>query len=123
MHAPAATDARPPLLEAVPNISVGRDAARVEQIAARVRTGIEAGAAADGSRAHLADIHRDSDHDRTVLTIVGWGEALARGLVALADATVELVDLHAGHGVHPRVGVLDVLPVVALEGGAAGRAA
>jgi glutamate formiminotransferase len=28
---------------------------------------------------------------------------------------VERVDIHAGHGVHPRVGVLDVLPVVALE--------
>lgn len=103
-----------PLLESVPNVSVGRDAATVDAIVSATRAGIEGGAARDGSRASLVDVHRDSDHDRTVLTVLGRGEALACGLEALARSTVELVDLHEGHGVHPRVGVVDVMPVVPL---------
>ncbi|MCW2921524.1 MAG: Formimidoyltetrahydrofolate cyclodeaminase [Thermoleophilia bacterium] len=106
-----------PLLESVPNISVGRDLAIVDAIVADVLAGIERGADLDGSCATLADAHRDCDHDRSVLTLIGRGEALAAGLEALARACVSRIDLHAGHGVHPRVGVLDVLPVVALEEG------
>ncbi len=112
-----------PLLESVPNISVGRDVATVDAIVAEVRAGIERGAATDGTRCVLADVHRDSDHDRSVLTLVGRGAALEEGLLALARACVEQLDLHAGHGVHPRVGVLDVLPVVALEDGDGAAAA
>ena len=104
-----------PLLEAVPNVSAGRDVLVVDGIADAVRDGMRRGARLDGSRAQLADVHRDVDHDRSVLTLVGGGEALAGGLLALARAAVERIDLHAGHGVHPRVGVLDVLPIVALE--------
>lgn len=106
-----------PLLESVPNISVGRDVAMVDAIVDEVRAGIERGSSVDDSHATIVDVHRDSDHDRSVLTIVGRGEALAAGLEALARACVERIDLHAGHGVHPRVGVLDVLPVVALQEG------
>jgi glutamate formiminotransferase len=111
------------LLESVPNVSVGRDVATVDAIVAATRTGIELGAAIDGSAAMLADVHRDADHDRSVLTLVGRGEALASGLEALARASVQLIDLHAGHGVPPRVGALDVLPVVALEEGDDARTA
>lgn len=89
----------------------------VDAIVADVRAGIERGAALDGTAAIVADVHRDSDHDRSVLTLVGRGEALAAGLEALARACVSRLDLHAGHGVHPRVGVLDVVPVVPLEQG------
>jgi glutamate formiminotransferase/glutamate formiminotransferase/formiminotetrahydrofolate cyclodeaminase len=106
-----------PLLESVPNISVGRDAETVDAIVAATRAGLDAGRALDGSHARLADVHRDSDHDRSVLTLVGRGEALALGLEALARATIERLDLHDGRGVHPRVGVLDVLPIVALDDG------
>ncbi len=106
-----------PLLESVPNISVGRDVAMVDAIVTEVRAGIERGAALDDSAATIADVHRDSDHDRSVLTIIGRGEALAAALEALARACVRRIDLHAGHGVHPRIGVLDVLPIVALEEG------
>lgn len=104
-----------PLLESVPNISVGRDAALVDELVGATRDGAAAGARRDGSRALVVDVHRDHDHDRTVLTLLGRGEALAGALQALARATIDAVDVHAGHGVHPRVGVLDVLPVIALD--------
>ncbi|MBC7460686.1 MAG: hypothetical protein H7287_04930, partial [Thermoleophilia bacterium] len=65
----------------------------------------------------------DGDHDRSVFTVVGHGEALAAGLEALAATSVELIDIHAGHGVHPRGGALDVLPVVGLDGASSRDAA
>ncbi|MCW2949914.1 MAG: Formimidoyltetrahydrofolate cyclodeaminase [Thermoleophilia bacterium] len=110
-----------PLLEAVPNISVGRDAAVVGRLVAAVEQGIVAGRDLDDSRALLADVHVDADHDRSVFTIVGRGEAFASALEALARASVDEVDLHAGHGVHPRIGAIDVAPIVALEQTDAGR--
>ncbi len=106
-----------PLLESVPNISVGKDVATVDAIVEDVRTAIADGSSIDGSRAVVVDVHRDRDHDRSVLTIVGRGEALAHALEGLARACASRLDLHAGHGVHPRVGVLDVVPVVPLEEG------
>ncbi|MCW2972119.1 MAG: Formimidoyltetrahydrofolate cyclodeaminase [Thermoleophilia bacterium] len=107
--------ARPPLLESVPNVSAGRDKGVVNELIAAVDAGIVEGAALDDSSAVLADVHVDHDHDRTVFTVVGRGEALAAALEALAATSVELIDIHAGHGVHPRVGALDVLPVIALD--------
>lgn len=117
-----AADPRP-LLEVVPNVGAGRDRALVEAFADAVRAGIRAGAQADDSSAVLADVHADDDHDRSVFTILGRGEALARGMEALARASVEALDVHASHGVHPRIGVLDVVPVVALQPGNDGHGA
>lgn len=112
-----------PLLEAVPNVSAGRDVVLVDGLVDAVRDGIARGGEVDGTTALIADVHRDPDHDRSVLTIVGCGEALGGGLLALARAAVERIDIHAGHGVHPRVGVLDVLPLVPLDPHEPGSAA
>ena len=112
-----------PLLESVPNVSVGRDVALVDELVRATEAGAAAGGERDGTRAIVADVHRDSDHDRSVVTILGRGEAFAGAVEGLARATIERVDLHAGHGVHPRVGVVDVAPVIALEETGEARAA
>lgn len=96
--------AQEPLLEAVPNVSAGRDAAAVEAIGAAFASG---GAA-------LADVHRDADHDRSVFTLVGTDRELEASLVAGAREAVERIDLRSAPGVHPRVGALDVVPIVPL---------
>lgn len=80
------------------NVSEGRDHDRIARIAA---------AAGDA----LLDLHSDPHHHRTVLTMVG--EDAPR---AVARRTVELVDITAHAGVHPRIGAVDVVPFVALEG-------
>ncbi len=85
------------MLECVINISEGRDTALVEQI----------GAAAGAS---LLDVHSDPHHNRSVLTLVGEDAARAVATVAIAE-----LDLSGHQGVHPRLGVLDVVPFVALE--------
>ena len=90
------------LLLAVPNVSEGRDAAALDAIGAAFVTG--------GAR--LLDVHTDPDHHRSVFTLAGEPGALHLALLEGAREAVERIDLTAHAGVHPRVGVLDVAPVV-----------
>jgi glutamate formiminotransferase len=92
------------VLEAVPNVSEGRDPAVVEAIGAAFATS-----------AALLDVHSDGDHHRSVFTLVGEEEPLLDALLAGIATTVELVDLREHLGVHPRVGAADVVPLVPLS--------
>ena len=98
---------RPPLFEAVPNFSDGRDAQKISRIANAVR-------AVEGVR--VLDLHSDPDHNRSVLTFVGEEEPVLESAVSLAAACAAKIDLASQTGEHPRIGVLDVLPFVPLEG-------
>jgi glutamate formiminotransferase len=94
---------RRPLLLAVPNFSEGRDERAIAEIAESFTPG------------RLLDVHSDPDHDRSVVTLaVRQGEAAA-ALLAGARECVERIDLRRHGGVHPRVGALDVAPVVYLD--------
>jgi glutamate formiminotransferase len=92
------------LIEAIPNVSEGRDAARIDRLAAAV------GAAG----ATLLDRTADPSHHRAVLTFAADALTIARAASALARAAVAEIDLRAHGGVHPRIGALDVLPFVPL---------
>jgi glutamate formiminotransferase len=98
---------RPPLFETVPNFSEGRDREKIERIADSVRT-------VPGVR--VLGLHSDPDHDRSVLTFAGEEEAVLEAAVALAGACADEIDLSSQSGEHPRMGSLDVLPFVPLEG-------
>jgi glutamate formiminotransferase len=88
------------VLECVINVSEGRDAAVIAAIAS-------------AAGRDLLDVHSDPHHHRSVLTVVG--EDAAR---AVASRAVDLLDLRDHDGVHPRLGVVDVVPFVALDGAA-----
>ena len=100
-----------PPYEIVANVSEGRDPAILAAFTAVV-------AGSPGVR--LLDVHHDVDHDRSVYTYVGDGDALilaTRALARLAVATIDLTSAQksgAGRGVHPRIGAIDVVPVVPL---------
>jgi glutamate formiminotransferase len=94
------------LLESVPNVSEGRDAAVIGAI----------GDAFAGS-AHVLDVHSDADHHRSVFTLTAADDALADALVAGIARAAALIDLRAHDGIHPRVGAADVVPLVPLEPG------
>lgn len=96
-----------PLVECVPNFSEGRDLEKVSRLAEAIRS---AGGVA------LLDVHSDPDHNRSVITFAGPPGAVAEAAVRAAGAAVELIDLTRHQGVHPRIGALDVLPFVPLEG-------
>jgi glutamate formiminotransferase len=95
-----------PIFETVPNISEGRN---METIDAAVRAVHDTGARV---------LHRTSDavHNRTVLTIAGSADHVLHAAVALAGVAVKRIDLRSHRGVHPRIGALDVLPFVPLDG-------
>lgn len=82
------------MLICVVNISEGRNGALVGEIA-------------DAAGTALLDVHTDPDHNRAVLTLVG--EEAPRTVTRSAVARLDL----GGHdGVHPRIGVVDVVPFV-----------
>ena len=105
----------PPLLLAVPNASAARDEEAVSAIARAL--------APEGvASPRLLDVHRDPDHDRSVFTLGGRQGEIARALVCGARAALERIDLSSQRGVHPRVGALDVAPVVYPDPAARGPA-
>jgi glutamate formiminotransferase len=88
------------ILECVINVSEGRDQRVVDAIA-------------DAGRACLLDVHSDRHHHRSVVTLAGDGlEEAAR---AVATEAVRRLDVRLHTGVHPRLGVVDVVPFVPLD--------
>jgi glutamate formiminotransferase len=88
-------------LLAVPNVSEGRDADALQSIAS---------AFAAGTR--VLNVHSDPDHNRSVFTLAGRTGELAEGVLAGAARALELIEIGAHEGIHPRVGALDVAPIV-----------
>jgi glutamate formiminotransferase len=100
------------VLEAVPNVSEGRDRESVDEIGRAL-----------SSSARLLDVHSDPDHHRSVYTLAGEAEGLVDALVAGTARALELVDLRRHEGAHPRVGVVDVVPLVPVPPETMNRAA
>ena len=92
------------LLESVPNVSEGRDAVLVSAIGAAFAT----------AGAELVDTHMDARHHRSVFTLLGDARALEDGLLEGIALARRGIDLTRHAGAHPRVGVVDVVPLVAL---------
>lgn len=99
------------MLEAVPNVSEGRDPA----VVAAIRDAFATGAAVLG-------VHSDPDHHRSVFTLAGEDVGLSDALLAGISEAIARIDLRAHEGVHPRVGVADVVPLVPLTPGDMPRA-
>jgi glutamate formiminotransferase len=89
----------PATLLAYPNVSEGRDAPAIAAIANAFGPG-------------LLDVHSDPDHHRSAYTLAGRPGQLADAVVNGAASAVELLTLDRHDGIHPRVGVLDVAPIV-----------
>lgn len=89
-------------LLAYPNVSEGRDADAIRQIGA-----------AFGSL--LLDVHSDPDHHRSAYTLAGIPGELADAVIAGGATAIERIQIDRHEGVHPRVGALDVAPIVYLH--------
>jgi len=93
------------MLECVPNISEGRDAAVIRAL----------GDAVEAAGVRLLDVHSDVDHHRSVFTYLGAPDAVERATLALARVAVDRIDMRRHKGVHPRVGAVDVVPFIPLR--------
>ncbi|MDQ7794372.1 MAG: glutamate formimidoyltransferase [bacterium] len=94
----------PRRLQSVPNFSEGRREGVVRDI-------IEA-ATTPGLK--VLDWSSDPDHNRSVVTVVGEPEAVLAGLRAMTARAVSLIDLRTHRGSHPRMGAMDVVPLIPL---------
>ena len=101
------------LLELVPNVSEGRSKAVVNDIAE---------ALALGGGVRVLDRHSDDSHNRSVLTAVAEPDSVLEASRRLVERAIARIDLRNHRGVHPRIGALDVLPVVPLGGFSRDRA-
>ncbi|MDE3082756.1 MAG: hypothetical protein KGJ39_04985 [Acidobacteriota bacterium] len=70
----------------------------------------------------LRDRHADAHHHRSVFTLINEADQLVVDVRALIDAALAVLDLGRHDGVHPRFGVVDVVPFVALDAREAARA-
>ncbi len=96
-----------PLIECIPNVSEGRRADVVAAIADAIR-------AVPGVR--LLDFSSDPSHNRSVFTMAGDAEGVERAVYALYERAVADIDLRTHKGEHPRLGAVDVVPFVPIEG-------
>lgn len=96
-----------PLIECVPNISEGRDGAKINAIAHVVETvaGVK-----------LLNIDPGKSTNRTVITFVGNPEAVIEAAFRLVKKAAECIDMRYQKGTHPRMGATDVCPLIPLSG-------
>ena len=95
------------IIECVPNVSEGRRTDIVDAIVAAARS-------FPGVR--ILDAQSDRDHNRSVITLVGERDPLRDAVLALMEAAVARIDLRTHEGEHPRMGAVDVVPFIPIEG-------
>ena len=95
------------LLECVPNISEGRDQYKIASIAEEIKKqkGVK-----------LIDISSDKDHHRSVFTLIGEPRAVKDAALSMALKAIDLIDMREHRGGHPRLGAVDVVPFVPIQG-------
>lgn len=95
------------IVECIPNFSEGRDADKIELLLSAI---------ASVPGVVVLDGEMDGDHHRSVITMAGEPSAIIEAAVRAASTAVELIDLNHHVGAHPRIGALDVLPIVPIKG-------
>jgi glutamate formiminotransferase / 5-formyltetrahydrofolate cyclo-ligase len=90
------------VIECVINISEGRNRTLLEDLRATAAPSVR-------------DLHADEHHNRSVFTLINDSVPLLRDVQALITASFDALDLRRHEGVHPRFGVVDVVPFVALD--------
>ena len=91
------------LIECVPNISEGRDKAKINAIASVVET-------VEGVK--LLNVDPGAATNRTVITFVGEPEPVIEAAFLLIQKAAELIDMSKQTGEHPRFGATDVCPLI-----------
>ena len=95
------------IIECVPNISEGRDEAKIKAIASVVET-------VEGVK--LLDIDPGKATNRTVVTIVGEVDLVVEAAFRGIQMASTLIDMRNHSGEHPRMGATDVCPLIPISG-------
>ncbi|NLY31899.1 MAG: glutamate formimidoyltransferase [Firmicutes bacterium] len=95
------------IVQCVPNISEGRNEEVVKAVVDSLRNVADV---------KLLDWSSDADHNRSVITFVGTPEGVEEGAMALCRKASELIDMSVHSGEHPRMGAMDVVPFIPIQG-------
>jgi glutamate formiminotransferase len=95
------------IIESIPNLSEGRRREVIDQLIGSI-------SGMPGVR--LLDHSSDASHNRSVFTLLGDAPALKAATLALFEVAVAHIDLRSHRGEHPRLGAVDVVPYVPIEG-------
>ncbi|MGA2513338.1 MAG: glutamate formimidoyltransferase [Candidatus Limnocylindrales bacterium] len=99
------------LVESVPNFSEGRRIEVVDELASAVES---------VPGAFLLDRTSDASHNRSVITLAGEPAPILEALERAFAVAVAEIDMEKHVGEHPRIGAVDVVPFVPLEGATMG---
>lgn len=94
----------PKLFECALNFSEGRRTEVIDALAAAARS----------AGAEVLDVAPNADHNRTVLSLAGSAEAVEGAALAVAAEALRHIDMRTHRGAHPRMGAVDVVPIVPL---------
>ena len=94
------------IVECVPNFSEGRDKEKITTIVSSMTAfpGVT-----------LLDQESDTDHNRSVITIVGEPEQVFKAAFEGIKKAMTLIDLRVHKGEHPRMGATDVVPFIPIS--------
>ena len=94
------------LIECVPNISEGRNQIVIDKIVEVIET-------VDGVK--LLNVDPGKATNRTVITFVGEPQAVIDAAFLLIKKTKELINMSIHKGEHPRMGAVDVCPLIPIS--------
>ncbi len=94
------------IIETVPNFSEGRSQAKIAKIL---------DCFSDAKGVMLLDHHKDTDHNRLVVTAAGEPVRLKKAVLKAVGVAVRIIDMRRHRGEHPRMGAVDVIPFVPIK--------
>lgn len=96
-----------PIIEAIPNISEGRDPGLIKEITEEISS---------VAMVQLLHVDMGEDAHRTVITYAGNPPSVLEATRKLYSIVSENIDMGTQHGAHPRIGAIDVCPFVPIRG-------
>ncbi len=95
------------IVQCVPNISEGRNLDIIETIVEPLK---------NQNGFTLVSYEPDKDYNRTVITLIGEPQAMMKPLMKFIELAHQHIDMRNHEGEHPRMGAVDVLPFIPIEG-------
>lgn len=95
------------IVQCVPNFSEGRDLEKIERIVEPLK---------NKEGFNLVSVEPDGDYNRTVVTLLGDPKSIIEALIPFVGKVEEEIDMNVQSGEHPRMGAVDVIPFIPIEG-------
>lgn len=90
------------IIELVPNFSEGTNEDIMLQIIEPFQK----------DKVFCCKLEMDKDYNRSVVTVIGEANVVIAAMVEATKIAAKLIDLTKHHGVHPRIGAVDVIPII-----------